>query len=181
VKQLITFVLIALFSFYQLGYYFIYFSSQQRLENAWIDKIFQDNDGFQNQKMLEIPISLPYYTDQEDFQDANTSFEKDGYYYRAIKQRYMKDTLQIIYVPDDAKNQLNQSIISWVKTLVQKEFPNEGGNPITWKYFDKIISNELLNLSFEIILTQKIKPCISSTNTLETFLPIDYPPPIIAS
>jgi len=56
VKQLITFVFIALFTFYQLGYYFIYFFSQQRLENAWIDKIFQENDGFQNQKMLEIPF-----------------------------------------------------------------------------------------------------------------------------
>jgi hypothetical protein len=161
-----------------VGYYFIFFSSQHRLENVWLTKIYQENQEFKNQRILEIPISLPYFADQEDFQETNTSFEQDGHFYRAIKQRYQKDTLQIIYVPDVAKNQLNKSITSWVKSIVQKEMPNDGGNPITWKWIDKIMINDLLDFSLASALLVK-KPFESYTQkTLQTFLPIHCPPPL---
>lgn len=67
---------------------------------------------------MEIPLSLPYMVSEEDFQIANTSFEKVGHYFRIIKQRYVNDTLQVVYVPDTAKRNINETIKFWVISLV---------------------------------------------------------------
>jgi hypothetical protein len=69
---------------------------------------------------IEIPLSVAYMPDQEDFRESNASFEKDGRHYRIIKQRYKKDTLEIVYVPDIEKNQLQNLLAEWAKNLSPK-------------------------------------------------------------
>lgn len=64
--------------------------------------------------------------DQEYFQEANTTFEKDGRMYRIVKQRYHKDTLQIIYVPDQGKQNLKQLIKAWVTAQSGEDTSSDG-------------------------------------------------------
>lgn len=86
---------------------------------------------------MEIPLSLPYMADEEQFRATNTLFEKDGRLYRTIKQRYAKDTLQVIYVPDTAKSNLQSAIQQWVSSLVQDDLPDSSSNTMLSKSFVK--------------------------------------------
>lgn len=99
---------------------------------------------------MEIPLSIPYMADEEEFRTTNTSFQKDGQYYRVIKQRYINDTLQLVYVPDSAKRNLDSTIKQWVSSLVQDELPDSGSNSLLGKIFVKDYTQPSNEFDFSI-------------------------------
>lgn len=127
---------------------------------------------------MEIPISLPYMADEEEFRATNTHFEKDGQHFRAIKQRYVKDTLQIIYVPDTAKRTLNNTIQLWVSSLVQDEIPDSGNNSLLSKAFVKDYTQPInkIDLGIKLIEEKQLIGFIFSTYKNQS-LEVNSPPP----
>ncbi|MCR9015133.1 hypothetical protein [Aquiflexum gelatinilyticum] len=136
-KKVISIFLLCCFALYHFGYYVAYFSFRFQIESDWMEKIYSDNQEGLEEKLMEIPLSVPYMADEEDFRPTNTSFEKDGKTFRAIKQRYVNDTLQIVYVPDTAKRILDNTIKQWVSSLVQDDLPDAGNNSLLVKLFIK--------------------------------------------
>ena len=86
---------------------------------------------------MEIPLSAPYMANQEEFQPTNTRFEKDGKYFRAIKQRYQNDTLQVVYVPDTARRVLESTVKSWISSLTDDQLPQDQNGKLQLKLFAK--------------------------------------------
>lgn len=95
------------------------------MERKWEAMIYGEFSFPAQEKLLEIPLSAPYMVNQEDFRATNTSFEKDGQFFRAIKQRYQNDTLQVIVVPDTARGVLNSTVKKWISFLTVDEIPHE--------------------------------------------------------
>jgi hypothetical protein len=119
-----------------------------------MERIYSENQEGLEEKLLEIPLSVPYMAEEEEFRTTNTSFEKDGQTYRAIKQRYVNDTLQIVYVPDTAKRILDNTIKQWVSTLVQDELPDGGSNSLLVKLFIKDYTQQLNNIDYSPVVTE---------------------------
>lgn len=134
-RKVISILLLSVFTLYHFGYYGFYYSLNLRLESYWTDKIFDTEKS--TEEIMEIPISVPYMADQDEFQVTNTTFEKDGKNYRAVKQKYSNDTLQIVYVPDTAKNKLDNVVKKWITSLVSDEIPTENSNSLLSKIFIK--------------------------------------------
>ncbi|MCE2708253.1 MAG: hypothetical protein ACK5BR_01205 [Bacteroidota bacterium] len=124
-KNAIAIVLLICFAIFHFGYYAVYFSASISLENRWDDQIYGDQVLQMEERMLEIPLQAPYMANQEEFQATNTSFEKDGKYYRAIKQRYQNDTLQVVYVQDTAKKNLDSAVKRWISALAEDQLPQD--------------------------------------------------------
>ncbi|WP_106567439.1 hypothetical protein [Cecembia rubra] len=148
-RKLSAILLLCCFALYHFGYYVAYFSFHIQIESNWADKIYSENQEGWEERMLEIPMNLPYMADEENFRTTNTLFEKNGQYFRAIKQRYIKDTLQIIYVPDTAKSNLDKTIKQWVSSLVQDDLPDSGNNSLLSKIFVKDYTQPLNNFKFD--------------------------------
>ncbi len=100
------------------------------------------------ERTMEIPISLPYMEDENDFRSTNTLFEKNGKFFRAIKQKYNNETLHVIYVIDTAKNNLDLTIKNWISSLVQDELPGSGHNSFLFKIFFKDYLTPVSSLMF---------------------------------
>lgn len=114
-----------------------YYSFNLQIERNWVETIYGESQSTLLERMMEIPLSLPYMADEEQFRETNTPFEKDGLLYRAIKQRYTKDTLQVIYVPDTATTNLQATIQQWVRALVHDDLPDGSSNSLLSKSFVK--------------------------------------------
>lgn len=98
---------------------------------------------------MEIPLAAPYMSNQEEFQTTNTSFEKDGKYFRAIKQRYQNDTLQIVYVPDTARKALVTTVKSWISSLTEDALPQDQNGKTQLKLYVKdYIETEVYQLEY---------------------------------
>jgi hypothetical protein len=149
-RKTVAIFLLLCFALYHFGYYVAYFSFRLQIENNWSEKIYSENQDGLEERIMEIPLSIPYMADEEEFRTTNTSFQKDGQYYRVIKQRYINDTLQIVYVPDSAKKNLDSTIKQWVSSLVQDEFPDAGNNSLLVKIFVKDYTQPVNDFDFSI-------------------------------
>ena len=135
VKKIIAISLLCVFALYHFGYHVFYYSFNLQIESLWTERVFEEDNEVEY--MMEIPLAVPYMSDQQEFQVINTSFEKNGQNYRAIKQRYANDTLQVIYVADTSKTRLNEAVKKWVASLVSDEIPGESNNSQNIKIFIK--------------------------------------------
>ncbi len=132
---------------YHFGYYAFYYSYQYTIESNWQDKIYGEQIGTLEERLMEIPLTAPYMSNQEDFQATNTKFEKDGKYFRVIKQRYQNDTLQIVYVPDTARKALVSTVTSWISSLTDDTLPQDQNGKMQVKLFAKdYIESEIYQL-----------------------------------
>jgi hypothetical protein len=150
----ISILLLVCFTLYHFGYYGVYFAFKLQLEQHWVEKIYAAAGESQGERLMEIPLSVPYLADEEEFRPTNTSFVKDGKHYRAIKQRYIQDTLQVVYVPDTAKSNLTSTIKQWVNTLIQDELPDSGSGKLLVKIFAKDYIQPLHELGLGIAATE---------------------------
>ena len=76
----------------------------------WTAKSLVNQYDGQSVYRISRPVSLAYQADQDEFTSSNTGFELHGVYYRVIRQRYLRDTLQVEFVLDNSRNQFAQSL-----------------------------------------------------------------------
>jgi hypothetical protein len=163
---------------YHFGYYAFYFSYQYTLERNWKDKIYGEQLGMLEERIMEIPLSAPYMANQEEFQSTNTRFEKDGKYFRAVKQRYQNDTLQVVYVPDTSRRVLESTVKSWISSLTEDELPQDQNGQTQLKLF---VKDYLEPEAFQtgLVAQELIKEKIGFTFSayMSPYFTLDGPPP----
>jgi hypothetical protein len=117
-------------------------------------------------------------SNQDEFQPTNTRFEKDGKYFRAIKQRYQNDTLQLVYVADTARGVLDSTVKKWISSLTEDEIPqDQNGKTLAKTFIKDYIQPEIYTLekpSGEAI-NDKIGFIFSTY--MSPFFQLDSPPP----
>ncbi|MFN3802065.1 hypothetical protein [Belliella pelovolcani] len=152
-KKIIAISLLCVFALYHFGYYVFYYSFNLQIESLWTERVFEENNEVEY--MMEIPLAVPYMSDQQEFQVINTSFEKNGQNYRAIKQRYANDTLQVIYVADTSKTRLNEAVKKWVASLVLDEVPAKDAKTMLSNLFVKDFTQPKNEFKFRVGLDEK--------------------------
>ena len=177
-RNAVSIVLLVCFAIFHFGYYAFYFSATMSIENRWKDQIYGDQIGSLDERVMEIPLHAPYMANQEEFQSTNTRFEKDGKYFRAIKQRYQNDTLQVVYVPDTARKVLDVTVKKWISALAEDQLPqDQEASNLGLQFAKDYLGTGLL--SFEGMSSPKFTTEIGfifSTYLSPSFI-LDSPPP----
>lgn len=144
-----------------------------------MDQLYGEQQLQLEEQLLEIPLKAPYLANQEEFQVANTRFEKEGEYFRVIKQRYQNDTLQLVYVPDTARQVLDLTVKKWITSLMDEDAPQEQSG----KSFAKLFAKDYLPTAIVKIIspvTLPLKEAVAGFSTLSYQGPLfalDSPPP----
>ncbi len=118
---------------------------------------------------------------QDEFQPTNTRFEKDGKYFRAIKQRYSNDTLEVIYVRDIARKRLDNSFEKWVVAFGDDESQRDQNNQLLIKLVSKdYLESSIYQLESSIGLVQPIHFGDWVFDYSSPYFVLDSPPPQIS-
>jgi hypothetical protein len=156
----------------------MYFSVNSSIENRWKDQIYGDQLGQLEERMMEIPLNAPYMANQEEFHATNTRFEKDGRYFRAIKQRYQNDTLQVVYVPDTSRKVLDSAVKKWISSLVDDELPQDQSGKNFLKLFAKdYIETDIFGLGAPSRLGYELLIGFIFLPYMSPYFILDSPPP----
>ena len=127
---------------------------------------------------MEVPLAAPYMSNQDEFRPTNTRFEKDGKYFRAIKQRYQNDTLQIVYVSDTARKALVSTVKSWISSLTEGELPQDQNGKTQLKIFVKdYIEPDVYQLGYVGQKAAKDKIGFIFSTYMSPNFALDSPPP----
>ncbi len=129
-KKLSAILLICLISLHFGGYYFIYFSKSQLLENQWQSRLINNDFDQLTLQHTSLKIEFPYLLDQDEYVLVDEEMEVDGKTYRIIKKRYHQGTLDIIYVNDKEKEDLNTSLDEWNNDLTNKDTSSQNNTNI---------------------------------------------------
>lgn len=138
-----------------------------------MDQIYGEQKLQLEEQLLEIPLKAPYLANQEEFQVANTRFEKEGEYFRVIKQRYQNDTLQLVYVPDTARQVIDLTVKKWISSLMDEDAPQEQSG----KTFAKLFAKDYLPT---VILDFSSPAALVFEQDAAEFLPTTYQGPFFA-
>jgi hypothetical protein len=108
-----------------VGYY-CFFLGLQSYQNESASKKLDDDQYAGSQTLtFRIPLSVPYYTDNNEYERVKGHFEKDGETYQLVKQKLLHDTLYIVCFKDDQSKKINQELADYVKTFSDKPEDNQ--------------------------------------------------------
>ena len=99
------------------GYYLVFEGWKWHNSIAWS---FDENNSDQLEVIVEIPLTVPYVTQEKDWEQANGQFEHKGDVYRIVKQKLTLDAVFISCVKDNEGTRINDQLEDFVKTFSDK-------------------------------------------------------------
>jgi hypothetical protein len=131
VKKVSAILLIAIFLFNLVGYRLILNYLQQEASLGLEASL--DKNEFNEAELitLQIPLSLPYQNDQENFERVDGELKLDGKIYKYVKRKISEGKLILLCLPDHRKMQLQSAKDEFFKNtadLVQNNGGNKSGN-----------------------------------------------------
>lgn len=122
-----------------MGYYVVFMGIEYQHKVALKTK-FNANEYDASQTVtFQIPLSVPYMSDNTEFESADGIFEHNGELYQLIKQKYAKDTLTVVCLKDDGNKRLHAVMADYLKTYSDASSEDGQSNEITLSFIKDYI------------------------------------------
>jgi hypothetical protein len=122
--------MLILFLLNAVGFYGIFLGLQFEYDREANKRLDDDQYLAEEAITLEIPLTVPYASDNMDFERVTGEFEYQGDVYRLVKQKLSRDTLQIVCVKDAHINNINRALTDYVKTFADHPFSSKQSNKL---------------------------------------------------
>ena len=160
-KKIAAILLLGIFVFNLFGYK-IFVSYMVNSANQSLE-IALDNNNYSEEQLISIkkPVNLPYYNNSKDFARAEGEVEMNGILYKYVKSRIYNDSLEMLCIPNTAKQQLLTSKDNFAKAVM--DLQNDGNKKSSSS--SKLFSFIKLFTEFEKNVDFNLLNSISSTQT----------------
>jgi hypothetical protein len=114
-KKLFSIALLSVFLFNVGGYYLVFYGL--RCQAGMEMKQRLETEAYSNDETvtLTIPLAVPYYADNVDYEPVTGSFEKNGEFFKLVKQKFERDTLYVVCIKDHEEKRLFMAMTDLVK------------------------------------------------------------------
>lgn len=120
-KKSIAFFFLAVILLNVAGYYLVIEGWKMHHNASWsLDEATSPGQEL----ILEIPLEVPYATQDHDWESTEGQFEYHGESYRIIKQKVTLNSVFIACVKDNENNRINDQLEDFVKSFTDK--PSNG-------------------------------------------------------
>ena len=116
-KKSAAIILLALFGFNLFGYKLLINLLEQQASISLQHRL--DLDQYDNNNLVEIkvPVSLPYLSNWTDFEKYQGETVINGIHYKYVKRRLVNDTLILLCVRNETKDQLKSAQSDYFKQV----------------------------------------------------------------
>lgn len=118
-RRLATIFLLGVFLFNALGFYGILVGLKWKNARE-MSQLLSASDDVLPTRTFKVPLNIPYGVDSKDYEKVEGEFQFEGETYRLVKQRYLRDTLELVVVKDVKSQEINQALADYVKTFTDK-------------------------------------------------------------
>ena len=119
-KKVVSLSLIFVLLLNVLGYYGVFVGLEYRNDIAMTRSFDRGAYEESNTVTISLPLSIPYMTDNTEFERVDGIFEHEGEFYRLVKQKYSNDTLTVVCVKDVENKRIHEALSQYVKTFTDK-------------------------------------------------------------
>jgi hypothetical protein len=110
-------VLLSLLAFNWYGYRLYIELLEQQASTSLQQKL--DLDQYDNNSLIEVkvPVSLPYLSSWTSFEKYQGETEINGVHYKYVKRKLVNDTLVLLCIPNETKNELRTARSDYFKQV----------------------------------------------------------------
>ena len=116
-KRLLAILLLCLFAFNWFGYRLVSSYLENRADatlQARLDKNYYDPSQLFE---VKIPLNLPYSSSWSNYEQYRGQVELNGVHYNYVKRKVINDTLILVCIPNETKNQIKSAGQEYYKNV----------------------------------------------------------------
>ncbi len=98
-----------------MGYTAIFSFIIHKSDKELVQRLDQSRYDHADLVQIKIPMNLPYYNSQSDFERIDGEITYKGVYYSYVKRKVANDTLYIMCLPNQAKTKLHGAQTDYAK------------------------------------------------------------------
>ena len=119
-KKLAAILLAVLILFNTLGFYAVLVGLRYKVKQDLVQRLDEDQYRQEETITMKVPLSVPYYMDDQGYERVNGEIEHQGEFYRLVKQKLVRDTLYVVCIKDKKSKQINKALTDYVETFTDK-------------------------------------------------------------
>lgn len=158
-----------------MGYYAIFLGLQYKNKVAMTARLDAEQYDDTQTITIEIPITVPYMTDDADFKRVDGIFEYKGEFYRLVKQRYAKETLTVVCIKDTENKRINEAMSDYVMSFT--DTGDDQDSKVTITFIKDYIPQTFSILRSSIGWQKDVVNTMSISNLIPTFTASVIHPP----
>jgi hypothetical protein len=155
-KKFAAIILLALLAFNWLGYRLFINLLEEKASVSLQQKL--DRDQYDNKRLVEIkvPVNLPYLSNWSQFEKYQGETEINGIHYKYVKRKLVNDTLILLCIPNDSKNELRTAQSEYFKQVNDLQGNNKKAGQEKNHNSKSPVNDYLLHESFALINFQHV-------------------------
>lgn len=157
-KRLFAIVILNIFLLNVLGYYGVLLSLKNTSGHEVAERLNSDMYDLGATVTFQVPLSVPYGTDQENYVPVSGEFEKDGVVYHMVKQRFYKDILYIVCIEDEKTTQINDVMADVAQGFAGQEDEQAAAPSLIKDYFSSKIEVAMQAPGLELDVVKASSP-----------------------
>ena len=116
-KKLAAILLLSLLAFNWYGYRLFMDVLEQQASTSLQQRL--DLNQYDDNSLVEVkvPVSLPYLSNWNSFENYQGETEINGVHYKYVKRKLVNDTLILLCIPNQAKNELRSARSDYFKQV----------------------------------------------------------------
>jgi len=130
-KRPIALTLTFLILFNTMGFYGVLVALRYQNEQSLLSDLDAGVYNVNQEKLIKLPVHLPYSVDQFDFERVDGEFHHEGMHYRLVKQKLANDTLYVVCIADQGTKKIDQALTEYVKTFADGKTPGHADGKTT--------------------------------------------------
>ena len=128
-RKAISICLVVLLLLNVMGYYGLFLGLKYK-NSVQVTTRIEARDYLDSETVtIKIPLSVPYYGDT-DFERVDGEIEHEGQFYRLVKQRLQKDTLEVVCIRDTSAEHIHEVLTDYVNTFTDQATDRSGAKSI---------------------------------------------------
>jgi hypothetical protein len=179
-KKLVSLLLLAMLLFNTGGYYVMFWALRYQADTELQQQLDANDYPESEAFLIEIPITLPYQMNSNDFERLTGEFEHNGEFYQLIKQKLENDTLKIVCIKNHKEKHLVASMADFTK--VSNDLP---ASTSSLKVLGNFLKEYHSTGDIKMISVNGWSTTLSfaspSFSVLSLVVPIESPPPQLFS
>ena len=137
-RKFLAFFFLSIILLNTAGYYIFFEGLKYRSSITWS---FDEDDSNGQEVIVKIPMNVPYFSQERDWERGEGQFEYQGEIYRIVRHKLTLDAMYIGCVKDKEGNLIQQQLADFAKTFTDKE----GDSKQSVKSFPGFIKEYLSN------------------------------------
>ena len=176
-RRLVSILFLIIFLFNLGGYYLVFWGMEVQAKRDLLVRLETESYSSDELVVLTIPVSLPYATNDADYESVAGEFMHNGQYYKLVKQKYENDNLYIVCIKDESTSSISRQLTDYTKVANNLPMGSKQSLNFLAKIYKDYEPNDFDYAYLSKYVFEQSFFALADSDVIEKSSAVDSPPP----